>query len=547
MSSVVIVLALCFLLACGTQAQPQQATIEGDSNQIQMKVPGATLTFAATTNGSAPSNNWKTSYVASDLLREAVAGAVQARVKGMTTPALLSDTLEAYATREDLMDLKYAQKVLVTSVSIPTCDESRPQKTCASGNVSHTATFYGFGFGTTPDLFRCAIIINDVQILSSVVVGSLAGGRSWLSCDLPGAYYEENAVFAADVYVIEGSSFRIPHAYTNPLIKYFNDGPIIQGFENDFAEVTGEGSVLSIDGKTVNVVVNYNDFYDIDAELTVVASAVTTNTIESFAMDRNTKTLSIQFIKSWMDAFLLRTDQDVDGLIGATVTISMTVTDSHSETTTKELNLTIVQAIPSWSTDGSSSLLSSTARKSILTRLGMKQSAQLKLCYSIPTHGWGATLFHTACDNKGTLLMILKTVGSDRILGGYYMKSMTSTCNYQHVGVIGDVADGEAAADRAWLFHIKDNAPTEVNYAYQYYSSTDYKYTYYECGNYHMTFGGGFDWYCSDTQCYCNIGFTYRVGDDVSPGVNWCTGTQYTYPTAGTGFEFYEVYVVQDV
>jgi len=542
------VLALSVLLACGSQAQPQQATIEGDANQIQMRVPGATFTFASDDGAGAGGSDWSRSYVATDLLTDTVTDKVNVNSEFMVMPDKLNTKLEAYATQTGLGDAKVASKILITSASIAGCDASTGQIACSSGNTSFVASFYAFGFVPgQDDLYTCVVEFNKMQYRSPVST-EIVGERTVASCSLPAAYHDEVTTFEANVYVIEGADKKIPYSYTNPLIKYFNEGPMITGFSEAIAAVTGEDSLLSaLDNQTVSVQMIYNDYYDDVADLKVAVSAVTQNAIQSFSMDTDTQILSIRFVKSWMKAFLARTDENEDGVIETVVSITFTVTDLHDTSTSAELAFTLVHSVPFWNSVGNSKLLSNTARNLILTRLGVKTSAKLDLCYNMAADGWSVSKFHSQCDSKGTLLMLLRTANSDRYFGGYYMASLTSTCNYLHIGETGYVADGVAAPDSAWMFNVMDNAPDAVNFAHQNYESGTYKYAYYQCTNYHLTFGGGFDWRCTDTQCYCNPGFVYRTGsDNVDPPDTFCTGTRYTYPqTTGSGFAFYEVYVVK--
>ena len=70
-------IACALVMVCAVCAD--QAMIQGGSNKIEVQISGATLTLQSDTQQGDPTD-WNTSYVAADLLTEAVTLAVDNRI-----------------------------------------------------------------------------------------------------------------------------------------------------------------------------------------------------------------------------------------------------------------------------------------------------------------------------------------------------------------------------------------------------------------------------------------------------------------------------------
>ena len=69
---------------------------------------------------------------------------------------------------------------------------------------------------------------------------------------------------------------------------------------------------------------------------------------------------------------------------------------------------------------GAEDLLSGDAVETIKKRITGDVDKEFQLCYSSKLHGWGANQFHSRCDNKGYLMVVMRRPDNKRVFGGYY-------------------------------------------------------------------------------------------------------------------------------
>eukprot|EP00040_Diaphanoeca_grandis_P037311 m.242434 g.242434 ORF g.242434 m.242434 type:complete len:558 (+) comp33795_c0_seq8:104-1777(+) len=543
-----------FVMVCAVCAQ-DQATIKGDSNKIEMKVPGATLTLQSDSQQGEVNDTWKTSYVASDLLSEAVTQAVNTRIDAYSTTESVTDAIQDAVGKCVLKDdevvglAAVSSKTFLTSVVLTNCNTTVDQKkACPSGDANVTAMFYGFGLVVgIPDLYTCVLTVDGVEHVSKASVVSVQdnAGRQQVTCALAAGVHPDDVEFDGSLTLREGGVLNIPSVPWNPLIQFYNTGPTIETISFEFLKgslpVAGPASVLESDKRTVPVQLVFADFLDDASTLDASFKSLTTTPLpdlsKNFDLDMDTQVLRLTFDFNWMSNFL-----NGDPAAQKLISFEMTLTDSGNMSTTKQLMINLTLQQPHWSQDGNSDKLSSQAREAIMARAGKDTSAQFTLCYDMERDGWSPTTFHSKCDNKGPLLMFLRRKGSDRFFGGYNYIGSQGGCGYVNGGILGDVQPGQSAINRGWLFRVLDATPNAVQFAYQ---KSHTNYMYYTCSNSYLTWGGGHDFYCRGTTCGCNLGFSYRTVADNDPPNDWCTGTQTFSTTIPTNaFDFYEVYSI---
>jgi len=537
--------AALLLLVGATSAQQPKASITGTQNKVKLSVPGASLTFE-TTDGSAPPGDWKTSWVASSFVDEATKTAVDGKLNMFSTIDDADAVAQNCASSAEISQNLAAQDTYIASVQLLGCNATKKQKQCVSGARNITAQFYGFNLVTGhPEMYQCKLTANGVTSYTPATVYYNTGNgyqRAYARCVLPAAYHDDEN-FDADIDLLE-NGMDLPHANWNPLIKFVNVGPTIMDLESTTVVVTGEDSDLF--GKNrVKIKANYMDFYDKTEDLDVAFKSKSPNEVADekgkLTIDKNTQEITVRFQDDFIEGFVT----DTDFTIYKTVTFAMTVTDSHGASTTKELSFNVTQEQPSWNTDGSSGLLSPEARATILARLGRKQGEKMNLCYDVKRDKFTQTDFHTNCDKKGPLLMMMRRAGSDRVFGGFnHLGSAGDRCSYMRSGVSGDDGQGSTRTDRGWMFIVKDESPETVEIA----SQKNNYYTYYNCYRYFLTWGGGHDSTCNTYQCYCNAGYSYKIPGTYGYDRNWCWGT-YSFRTNDpqTAFDYYEVYAINQL
>ena len=69
---------------------------------------------------------------------------------------------------------------------------------------------------------------------------------------------------------------------------------------------------------------------------------------------------------------------------------------------------------------GADDLLSEATVATIKKRIVGDVDKEFQLCYSSKLHGWGASQFHTRCDNKGYLMVVMRRPDNKRVFGGFY-------------------------------------------------------------------------------------------------------------------------------
>jgi len=533
------------LTLMATTVFAQQAQIQGDTDKIVLKIPGgAALTLQSTPTANSTDN---TSWVANGALGDTISASFDENLNGYTTSADLQDLANGFAQKSDLAPGVLEQSILVTSVSMPSCDQNTTLKKCESGDAGIEATFLARGLINLAGVYSCVVNIDgvDSEPTNATVTSSYVNGYTIQQavCTLPAARHPQDAKFNATLILRENNMVDIPYLTgSNLVVEFYNTGPTISELFVG-VPVYGESSILEFDGKTVPIKLKYGDSFDDDEDLTVSFEPITKNAVSAsnkFRLDKKTKTVRIEFVKSFITDFIGTVDDDVFGF--RTIKFTLTVTDSHSLKVSKDLSFNITLKSQSWNTEGSSVLFSAMARNSILQRAGQDRSAQLSLCYSVERDGWSTDTMHTNCDNKGPLLMILKVAGTDRIFGGYNHLGIKNTeCGYVQGGKAGATTDGK---DKGWLFNVLDSDVETVDYAHQ--SLTQY--AYYNCprNKYMLTWGGGHDWVCRDTYCYCTVSHSYDTAKSTTFSYQqrqaWCTGDSDRIVTPKTAFDFYEIY-----
>jgi len=111
--------------------------------------------------------------------------------------------------------------------------------------------------------------------------------------------------------------------------------------------------------------------------------------------------------------------------------------------------------------------------KKELSRLFDNKKIKLKLLFRASRDGYNATAFHSACDNKGATLTVIKSGSGQYIFGGYNPESWHTSGSYVSSG--------------CWLFSLDNPSHTPLKMTQ---SNSNGAY----CGSgYGPTFGGGHD------------------------------------------------------
>lgn len=545
MSKMPIVLAAVMFSA--TANAQQGSVVQGDTDTIRLGVTGATLTFTTnepTNPDPADVEGWKMNHTASGNLTDALDVGITEQLDGYASWDYLRSKVSECALKTELDPNILQSNMMLTSVVFPQCNQTLPKRACPSGDNGNTAVFYGRGLVVNvPGLYMCKLTVNGEDSYSNATVTYMQQdySRQKITCELPPARDDDKATFDGSLVLLEGGTLTVPYVKWNPTLQFYNEGPKIQGLKQTFIPVKGETSRLFNDGRTVPIELVYGDAFDDDETLTVTFTPSDSTQIKQFTLNKKTKVVAVEFQSLFINTFVGLFDDQSKQLVSFT----MKVTDSHQESTEKTLSFNLTHVPPAWSAEGSSKLLSEQVRSAILARAGKGQGEQFKLCYDANRDGWSTYTMHQNCDNQGALLMLMRRKGSDRVFGGYQFGGSQGGCSYRAVGQVGDVQDGQSASDRGWLFQVMDTSPKEVNFAYQ----KQTRYTFYVCNRYMLTWGGGHDFYCSNTYCYCNIGHTYRTTKSDNPDNTWCTGIYSFRPNTGmtpqtSVFDYYEVYAL---
>jgi len=137
-----------------------------------------------------------------------------------------------------------------------------------------------------------------------------------------------------------------------------------------------------------------------------------------------------------------------------------------------------------------------------------------KLLYRASCDGWGASNFHSKCDNQGPTLTVIRSTGG-YIFGGFCDTAWSSNRGYK-------------TSAKAFLFTLKCHsglAPTKMRL-----NQRNNGYAVYHSGSYGPAFGGGYDIHVCDNansnlSSYTNVGNTYECPAGQT-GSTFLTGSQ---------------------
>jgi len=544
------------LVGAAAQKMQTQATIEGNADSITMSVPGATLTFA---NKNADDNStWKTTYVASTLLVESVEAAVSENAKSLLTKEYFDEEVKTLAHESDVRLIQARAAIYLTSASLSSDECNLKNYTnfhgsakCGSGDHDIVASFHGFGIFDVEGLYSCVVLVNGEETVVEATTYTMYSAlnqpeRGVVECVLPAAASNAGVEFMMNVSVREGVT-DVPSADWNPLIIFENQKPFIKDTGAQMLiPVSGPASVLA-NGNTVEVPLQFGDLYDDNIDLKAEFVSLSTNQVadtdSSFVLNKTSQVLKITLEKSWLAGFLQKPEYDANGdFTVQAISFQMSVTDSSKATTVKTLSFNLSLAY-SWNQNGNNDQMSIAAMTMVNTRLG-KPLVTMEMCYSVARDGLSAATFHSNCEKKGKLVMLQKRRGSDRIFGAYNHVGVEPLGACQSFyGPGGDVAPGQSATDRGWMFRVMDANPNVAEFAYRKEGGNVVSYFMCTRSKYLMTWGSGRDSYCTETYCSNRFGYSYAASDGtVDP--YWPSGI-YGY-SPRTSLDYYEVYVVPE-
>jgi len=528
-------MAVALVAAC---AQAQQGAIHGDTNQIVMNIAGAKLSLQ-TDNAVPDDDSWKEHYVAKGKIEETVEALVDENLEPYTTKDTLYETLQSMVLKRELPTSMWESSVYTSALLVDGCMTNTTGEYtlwCPSGQYNDKAPVVAHFFATglvlfaDPSFYVCVLKIGDSETYSPATVEPTTDpSKTVASCPMPDAYHPEDALFESTLSLREGG---VAVAAVGNEVSFFNSKPYVLPITKQYV-VGGPQSELDSSGITLSVQLEYGDAFDDNKYLTVKFASLNSDAIASnkFKLDGETQIVRVTFKRQWLDTFNQKTDAM------ESIPFTITITDSHGEVAVVELGLMISNYSPDWADEGNSDRISYKARASILQRAGLQSDTRLALCYSLEASSFDATIMHKNCDSKGALLLLMRTKQDvmTHYFGGFNHMGETSTCGYRHGSVYGDVTPPATGADRGWMFKIEDATPDEVEYVFQHKGTS---YSYYSCNNRLMSWGGGMDFTCTTSSCYCNIGYYYsNTADDVEN--TWCMGV---YSIAPTELQTYDVY-----
>ena len=174
----------------------------------------------------------------------------------------------------------------------------------------------------------------------------------------------------------------------------------------------------------------------------------------------------------------------------------------------KQLNSTIFK---------NSTILTKEQSNKLVNLIGLNQT--FKLIYQASRDGFRASNFHSKCDNALNSLVVIKS--NNYVFGGY------TEASWSGIGYKYDT--------NAFLFSLVNSYNTSLKM-----HTTNPTYAIYASPSNIVTFGGGYDFYCSDSgNCYSyGLGWSYQL-----PSFLTVYGTAASFLSGSSNFQATEIEV----